>query len=221
MDNYHIQSDTIIFGKRFNKPLENYYSTISKCLKIRFVGGPKVMESCFNLPIIRLPNNIKSIEFNAYFNKPIHRLPRDLNHLIFGNYYNTPITLEKRISYLEFTYAFNQPLELTRNIKYLRVGLYFDNCVSLCPRFMHTLFFAHNNSQPIHNLPQYLRNLTLGYCNSHPVIVPESLESLTVNICLGNICIVDNLPHGLTQLYVHNGDKLSMNNLCLDNSCSR
>lgn len=215
MKDYIIQTETkiIVFKSKFKGPLEDHYRQIAKCLKIHFEGSPVELVSCFNSPIYKLPNCIESIIFNAYFNKPIHRLPSNLNYLVFGMYYNTPIKLSKKICYLDFKRDFNHPLELVRSLRYLKFGLYFNNRTSHYPRFLRTLIFGHNHDYHIIQLPQYLHKLVLGFCDLNPLIIPESLEILTINLQLSNICIIDNLPHGLNTLRVQNSDGLPTNNL--------
>lgn len=218
MKDYTIQTETktITFKREFKGPLETHYKAIAKCLRICFEGSPVELVSCFNNPIEKLPNVIESIIFNAYFNKPIHRLPTRLNYLVFGTYYNIPIKLSKKICYLEFKHNFNHPLELVRSLRYLKFGMYFNSKTSHYPRFLHTLIFSHNHSYHIKNLPQYLHKLIIGFCDLNPLIIPESLKILTVNVSYFNICIVDNLPHGLKTLRLQNSDRLPTNNLHLE-----
>lgn len=214
-DDYTIQIETktITFKRGFTGQLESRHRSIAKCLRICFEGSPVELVSCFNNSIYRLPNAIESIIFNAYFNKSIHRLPSKLNYLIFGACYNTPVKLSKKICYLDFGRNFNQPLELVRSLRYLKFGSCFDNRTSHYPRFLRTLIFGHNHCYHIIQLPQYLHKLVLGFCNSNQLIIPEQLEILTINLQFSNICIIDNLPHGLKTLRVQNNDGLPINNL--------
>ena len=120
LQNYQI----VIFGMNFNQNIDCLPDNIEKL----------VLSVEFNNPVIKWPNNLKVLKFDAWdyfsngyckFNHKLVNLP-NIKELMIGTFYNHDIDdLPDSIEKLYFTRSthFNHPInKLPKNLKYINLG---------------------------------------------------------------------------------------------------
>jgi hypothetical protein len=229
--------EKIIFIPEFNKPLDEYYDTISNFTNLVFSnydwfrfesinrdnfnlhigcqcdGECGYSRSKFNQPIDSglLPEQLTQLKFGYYFDQPVSGLlPKQLTHLTFDTWFNQPINnLPDNLIYLKFGTYFNRPIQLNLELTELVFGESFNKPILLNSKLTR-LEFGTCFNQPV-ELPKQLTHLTIGHYFNQPIELPCSLIHLTHhNYASKNIY---KLPKSLKILELSDDDKDLINNL--------
>lgn len=215
----------LIFGRFFNKPLNNNtLKTIQTLHTIKF-------GTYFNQTIQNLPNSLKKLRFREYFAQNLDNLPTNLTYLNFKRADNTPQLSKlpntvKTIKYRGFTFL-NKIENLPPNLE--KFVLYCDrfNSQMELPNSITQLYLKINTFWMETKLPTNLQklqlttskfntNLELQYCEKlthfslnfdHPqakLILPNSLTHLTIQINTKLIPILETIqqPNNITHLEI-------------------
>ena len=85
VDNLPSNIERIIFGEKFNYPIDNLPNSI---IYIRFdwVGE-------FDQPIYKLPSNLEELYFGSKFNNIICKVPDGFKKILLGTLFDKPIFL--------------------------------------------------------------------------------------------------------------------------------
>lgn len=101
----------VIFGHNFNYPVNLHEGLIL------LIFGSK-----FNQPIDNLPSSLMHLEFSCSFNQPINKLPTSLKFLRFIESFNQPINLPPGLTHLTFDCRFDRPVILPDGLEYLCIS---------------------------------------------------------------------------------------------------
>ena len=132
-------------------------------------------------------------------------MPRGLQVISMGPGFDAPVkALPASLSKLSLTGLFNQELEGTFQLQHLTLGFYFNQALQglNLPNLL-SLTLGHDFCQPWDGLPELmpqLRNLNFGGVFPSHVILPKSLETLTLCKRFNQSLEILSLPEDLQEL---------------------
>jgi len=167
--NTNINLQRIIFGERFNQPLDDTLSNLVNLRELTFGNH-------FNHPLgdsLSNLHNLRKLTFDEMFNQPIDNCLSnlvDLEELTFGEQFDQPLndtlTHLSNLEKLTFGYCFNQPLDNTLsnlvNLRELTLGNYFNQSIDIPDRIKKLTLYC-NSQSIIDYLPSNIEELELGY----------------------------------------------------------
>lgn len=221
VNRYEFYDNILQFKDGFDEPLEPYYNIMVQASRVIF-------PSYFNHPIVLFPNTIH-LETRRGYDLPIV-LTHNILTLIIDAYYKYFLKLSSKIETL-IMLKYSSLLELNKNMKYLQANESFDHNRIICLNkiMYHTMFECANNqvvlnkklkkfcmwglfNQPL-ELPKHLLELTFGYKYDKKILLPSSINYLSVCYCCKGCVMLDCATANSINILIDSRDYYLIDNL--------
>lgn len=238
-DSIHYLSLSFNFNNYINLPKNliylkfdsNFDNNINLHNKIKYL----IFGHFYNQTIIKFPSDLTHLIFGGFFNKPLKNLPNTLTYLKLGLYFNQELILPQNLTHLFLEESFNLPFDLPNNIIFLEIQYNQINLIKnkklnqfdklsdlkiigkntnstklLLPSELQKLSYYDSNGLK-NILPDKLVYLTLGYCYTEEIDLPENIKF--IKFSGSNQYVLNSLPNSIEIIYIDEFFNSELNNL--------